>query len=330
MPGTVTISIELELGWGVAKYGKLDKLSDGRMAETQYLSRLLERCDDHDVPITFDVVGHLFHENCAGHHGGPHPDDWWDIDPGTSVDEDPAFYAPDLVEDIRSRRTTHEICTHTYSHIECDAVDPTVVEWEVDRSRRVHERNGVPAATSIVPPRHGTPPSETLAEGGIRVKRSPHYRAPGERRPSSDVRKLYEILLERHPTVSPREMDGIIETYSPEYTTLAVPYLQTGQYSPHPVYRPIPHTFRQRLHAWNLRRGVDAAVQGGDVHYWCHLYDLANEQQWPQIDDFLGYLAKRRDRGDVEIRPMRDLPAICGQPTLNEADPAEQPGIVIE
>ncbi|MFC3960250.1 polysaccharide deacetylase family protein [Halovivax cerinus] len=330
MPGTVTISIELELGWGLATYGKLDKLSEGRAAETRYLSRLLERCDDHDVPITFDVVGHLFHEHCAGHHGGPHADDWWDVDPGTSVDEDPAFYAPDLIEDIRSRRTAHELCTHTYSHVECDAVDPAVVAWELDRCRRVHERNGLPAATSIVPPRHGLTPSETLLDGGIRVERVPHYRARGERRPATPVRKLTEILFERHPSASPCEVDGVVETYSPEYTTLAVPYLRTGRYPPHPVYQPIPRAVRRRLHAWNLRRGVDAAAAGGDVHFWCHLYDLANEQQWPQIDDFLGYLAKRRDHGAVEIRPMRELPAVCEASEPDAVEPAEQLGIVIE
>lgn len=324
MTGTVTISIELELGWGVANYGKLDKISDGRAAETRYLSRLLQRCEDHDVPITFDVVGHLFHERCTGNHGGPHEDGWWDVDPGTSVDEDPLFYAPDLIDDIRSTWTDHEICTHTYSHVECDEVDPAVVEWELDRARQIHERYGLSTSESIVPPRHGTPPSHVLADGGIRVKRAPHYRAPGERRPSSGLGKLYEILFETHPAVEPRETDGVVETYSPEYTTFAAPYLQTGTYEPHPVYRPIPLPLRRRLHAWNLRRGVEAAADGGSVHYWCHLYDLANDQQWPQIDSFLAYLADRRDHGDVEIRTMRELTDAC-----ESSGTDDQPGVVL-
>ncbi len=307
MTGTVTISIEVELGWGLAHWGKLDKLSDGRREETRYLSYLLERCDDHDVPITFDVVGHLFHDSCDGHHDGPHEDGWWDVDPGTSVEADPEFYAPDVVEAIRAHRTDHELCTHTYSHVECNEVDPAVVEWELDRARRVHERHGVATSESIVPPRHSVPPSDVLADGGIRVKRVPHYRADGEQRPPTRVRKLYEILFETHPTIEPRETDDILETYSTEYTSFAVPYLQIGTYSPHPVYRALPLAARRRLHLWNLRRGVDAAADGSSVHFWCHLYDLANDQQWPQIDAFLGYLAKRRDAGDVEIRTMREL-----------------------
>lgn len=229
--------------------------------------------------------------------------------PGDVRRQGSAVLRPNLIADIRSRRTDHEICTHTYSHVDCDEVDSAVVEWELDRARKIHERYGLSSSESIVPPRHGTPPADVLADGGIRVKRAPHYQAPGETRPSSDVRKLYEILLERHPTVEPHETDGVLETYSPEYTTLAVPYLQTGTYEPHPVYRPIPRTLRWRLHAWSLRRGVDAAAGGGSAHHWCQLYGLSNEQQWPQIDSFLAYLADRRDHGDVKIRTMREIAA---------------------
>ena len=126
-------------------------------------------------------------------------------------------------------------------------------------------------------------------------------------RPGTRPRKLFEILFERHPTPEQAEVDGILETYSTEYTSLAVPYLQTGTYAPHPVYRVIPQTIRRRLHGWNLRRGVDAAASGSHAHFWCHLYDIANEQQWPQIDSFLGYLSRHRDDGDVSIRTMAEL-----------------------
>lgn len=307
MSGTVTISIEIELGWGVVRFGKLDKMSADRAVETAYLSRLLDCCDEHDVTITFDVVGHLFHEHCDGDHGGPHPDGWWDVDPGTSVEEDPLFYAPDLIEDIRSRKTGHEICTHTYSHVECKEVNPDVVEWELETARQVHQDHGVSPSESIVPPRHSTPPSHVLTGSGIRVKRAPHYRADGEERPSNKGKKLYEILFEKHPTVEPSVEEGVLETYSPEYTTLAAPYLQAGTYQPHPVYRTLPLPVRRRLHNWNLRRGVESAAEDSFAHYWCHLYDLANEKQWPQIESFLQYLGEKRDADEVHIRTMTEL-----------------------
>lgn len=310
MAGTATISIEIELGWGLIRYGKFHKLSEDRRAETRYLSRLLDLCDEYDVPITFDVVGHLFYEECDGSHGGPHDDDWWDIDPGTSVAADPEFYAPDLIADIRSRETDHEICTHTFSHIECDEVDPEVVRWELERANRVHTDHGVGPSDSIVPPRHSAPPSTVLEEAGIRVKRVPFSRAEGEGPPATSGGKLFEILFGTHPTIEPRLEAGILETYSPGYTTFAAPYLQTGTAPPHSVYRAIPLAVRRRLHEWNLRRGVDAAVASdSSVHYWCHLYDFSNAQQWPQIDSFVRYLARRREDGAIGVRPMRELQA---------------------
>lgn len=306
MTGTITISIEIELGWGVARFDKLDKLSPGREAETTYLSRLLDLCDEHDIGITFDVVGHLFHESCEGDHGGPHPAGWWDVDPGTSVAEDPLFYAPDLVEDIQSREAGHEICTHTYSHVECDKVCPEVVAWEIERSNQVHRRHGIPASESIVPPRHGPPPADVLTERGVEIKRVPHYRAEGVERPATRPGKLYEILIDRHPTSDPKVVDGVLETYSTEYTSLAAPYLRAGTYDPHPVYRTMPLSSRQRLHEWNLRRCLKAAEKS-DVHLWCHLYDLANERQWPQIESFIEQLGRRTDNDRFEVQTMREL-----------------------
>lgn len=308
MVGTATISIEVELGWGVVRFGKLDKISPGRERETRHLTRLLDRCDEYDVPITFDVVGHLFFEECDGDHGGPHPDGWWDVDPGSFVDEHPKFYAPDLVEDIRSRETDHEICTHTFSHVECDEVDPEVVRWELERAQRVHEDHGVPRSDSIVPPRHSAPPADALLESDIRVKRTPYHRSAGATEAPTRREKLFEILFGAHPTREPVEVNGVLETYSPEYITFAAPYLQTGTHPPHPVYRPLPLALRRRLHEWNLRRGLDRAVEDDSfVHYWSHLYDFANDQQWPQVESFVADLGRRRAAGEIRVRTMREL-----------------------
>ncbi len=117
MTGIVTISIEIELGWGYHDIGDYRKLSDGRVAETKALSRLLSLCEELHIPITFDVVGHLLLEKCGGNHDGPHPEGWFSADPGTDVSEDPLFYAPDLIQDIVDTDVDHEIGSHTFSHI---------------------------------------------------------------------------------------------------------------------------------------------------------------------------------------------------------------------
>lgn len=320
MVGTATISIEIELGWGLVRFGKLDKLSENREAETRYLSRLLDQCDEYDVPITFNIVGHLLHESCDGTHDSPHDESWWDVDPGTSVDEDPEFYAPDLIEDIRSRSTDHEICTHTYSHIECDEVDPEIVRWELEQAQRIHDEYGLPKNNSIVPPRHSTPPSDVLTDTGIRVKRTPHYEAEGVDRPSTRIEKLLEILFGTHPAIEPAVEQGLLETYSPEYMTFAAPFLQAGRYRSPYIYRSIPLFVRQRLHERNLTRGLDAAATADSfVHYWSHLYDFSNNQQWPQVESFVRRLSERREAGEIRVRTMQELQSDYG-PQLSQDD----------
>ena len=120
MTSVVTLSIELELGWGMHDRAEYGHLSSDRSVETEALHRLLDLADRLDLPITFDIVEHLFHDSCSGSHFGSHPESWWTEDPGTNSDTDPLFYAPDLIREIRDRETDHELATHTYSHLLAD------------------------------------------------------------------------------------------------------------------------------------------------------------------------------------------------------------------
>ena len=308
MTGSVTISLEVELGWGVVGFGMLDKISPGRRRETRRLKALLDRCETHEVPITFNVVGHLLLEECEGHHEGPYPDGWFDRDPGTSVEEDPKFYAPDLVEAIRDSSTPHEICTHTFSHVECDEVPPETVAHELRTAREVFEANGIDDLVSLVPPRHSPPPREVLRETGIEAVRVPHYRSPDYDDPKTPAHKFLEMLNGPHPVGPPRLVDGAVETYSPVYKTLAAEYLPLGEYDTHGIYRPLPRSLRKRIHRRYHRRALDRAVEAdGHAHFWSHLYDVANDHQWPQIEALVADIGRRRERGDLEVKTMKQL-----------------------
>ncbi|RLM56895.1 polysaccharide deacetylase family protein, partial [Halorubrum sp. Atlit-26R] len=142
MTGIVTLSIELELGWGMHDKAEYSHLSTDRAAETKALHRILDSADRHDLPITFDVVGHLFHESCTGSHAGPYPEDYWSEDPGTDEETDPHFYAPDLVREIQSRKTDHEITTHTYSHLLADNASAEQLHSELSRVKQIHSDFG--------------------------------------------------------------------------------------------------------------------------------------------------------------------------------------------
>lgn len=296
MTGVVTLSVEIELGWGYHDLDHDGRVSEDREQEDVALDRLLDRCDELDVPFTFDVVGHLFQDRRPA-YDSPHPDGWFD---GVPDGPDPAFYAPDMIERLKRTDVDHELCTHTYSHTLCSQVDSDVVAWDLQRAADVHRAAGEPAPVSLVPPRHSPPPRDVLHDAGIEIVRTVGYdREPGR------VHKLRRLLFEPPPPKAPRLVDGVVETYCAPFTTLTASSLASGSEPPLAAFRSVPRRLRQRLHERYLTRAVEtAAEQDSYTHLWCHLHDMANDSQWPPIRAFLGTLAELRDRGAVEILPM--------------------------
>ena len=303
MCAVVTLSIEVELGWGVHDIGDFSHLSAAGTAEREYLGRLLRRCDGLDVPISFDVVGHLCQSSCEGDHGGPHEDGWFDADPGSDGSVDPLFYAPDAVDDILSARTDHELCTHTYSHVPCDAVSAVTLDWELERSQsQLRDLTGS-ETVSIVPPRHRRPPAEALRRADLEILRM--SRDTSDR---SRPARLKELLVGPHPTFEPALVDGVVETYCTSYPSLTSSALPAGQRAPLAPFALLPVSVRQSLQRRYLERAIrDAIERDAHCHLWCHLYDLSNRYQWPVIRSFLAELAAMRDRGEVEILTMARL-----------------------
>lgn len=301
MTGTLTISVEVELGWGVHDLASTDHLSVDGAVERTYLRRLLRKADSCGIPMTFDIVGHLLLESCTGSHEGPYPEGWFDADPGTSADEAPLFYAPDMAAQIREASVGHELGTHTFSHVLCGEVSEAVLDVEFERVQQLHAAAGEPA-TSFVPPRHQEPPRAVLERNGISA-----VRYARERPVPTRLHRMAELTIGPHPNWPPRSVDGILETYCTTYPSLTARSLPAGQRSPHPVFRPVPFEVRRRLHRRYLRGATERAIDSNaSLHLWCHLYDLCNPHQWAVIGDFLEYLSARPSE-QLSIARMADL-----------------------
>lgn len=299
--GTLTISMEVELGWGVHDQGTYAHLSRDGVAERQYLDTLLAKADQCGVPITFDIVGHLLLEECDGFHPGPYADGWFDADPGTDFSRHPLFYAPDTAEAILDTEVGHELCTHTFSHVLCGQVPRSVVDEELATSLALHEELGV-TVRSIVPPRHSRPPNDLLADHGINVAR---YAIPtsGHGR----LRRFRELTVGPHPLWHPRVVDDVVETYCTTYPSLTASSLPSGQSATPRLFRPLPLEIRKKIHLNYLKRSTERAIRTGvPLHLWCHLYDLSNEHQWDVLSEYFEYLATVPEE-DLQIRTMESL-----------------------
>jgi len=308
MSATVTISIEIELAWGHHDLvgGVHEALSEGRRAETEALERLLAACDKYEIPITFSVVGHLSEEHCDRIHAGPHDSNWFAADPGTDVETDPHFYAPDLVTQTRNAEIDHEIATHTYSHVLCDEVNRDVLQWEFDRVRERFTEAGISPPQSFVAPRHRETPVDFLTDNDIRVLRQPF---PGYSQPDGKAQTFISTLLRSHPPSFIHEVDGLMETYCTPHPSLTATHLPVGQRPPHPAYRVVPQRIRQRLHERYLRKAVEQAIKRNEhLHLWTHLYNLANRVQWEPVGRLIKYLGEKQSEGVARIVPMEALP----------------------
>jgi peptidoglycan/xylan/chitin deacetylase (PgdA/CDA1 family) len=309
MTGTITISIEIELGWGMHDMGVFSHLSEDRSAEETALRRILNFSDKNDIQISFDVVGHLYRDSCNGSHEGPYPNSWWENDPGTDKKIHPQFYAPELIESIIDCQTTHEICTHTYSHILAKDMSDDLVRHELQLVRDVHERWDMSPPSSIVMPRHQSVDYELLEEFDIRTIRRPltEYGLPD----ANPVRKLWWMISRDHPECELSISEGIIETTCTPHPSLAGTVLPSGQGDAPLYFRFLPLRVRERIHRRYLIGAIERAAQeNSHVHLWTHLHNIANDSQWRAIEPALEHLAKRRDEEKVEIQKMCDLPEI--------------------
>jgi peptidoglycan/xylan/chitin deacetylase (PgdA/CDA1 family) len=308
MTGSVTISLEIELGWGQHDKQKNNICSADRSAEEQYLEKLLNTCNLHNIPITFNIIGHLLLQTCDGQHGGSHSEGWFAADPGTDENTDPLFYWSNLPSIISDQIIDHEFATHTFSHVLCNEIDDQTLRWELERCIELHEENDIDQPETIVTPRHRSVSYDTLTEAGIcgirALKRHPRQ-STYER---YKQRAMFWTLHRGHPAYDPTMESEIVELYTTPYPSLTAVHLPNGQSSPIKPFQYIPIKIRQRMQQSYLADSIKTAIKtDSNVHLWTHLYNLSNEVQWECIEQFLSSLGAAQKNGDVDVLTMAEL-----------------------
>jgi peptidoglycan/xylan/chitin deacetylase (PgdA/CDA1 family) len=217
--------------------------------------------------------------------------DWFDRDPCTDAERDPTWYAPELVERIRSAATEHEIASHGFSHIV--AGDPGCSRETFDSELRA----AVSAAAtrgvtlrSLVHPRNRIGHVDVLVDHGIRAYR-------GRRPPAGRAATAWEQLVDR--------------TVGSERT--AVRPIREGEIWNLPAT--IMFDVDTRARTWPLwvrqveRRLAQAVARRSLFHLWFHPHNLRDHP-----DAFLGALqrvcraaARHRSRGALDTVTMGAL-----------------------
>ncbi len=281
--GGLIISADFEMAWAW-RYTKTgdDHLQKGQ-AERENFPQIIRILEAYDIPITFATVGHLFLDSCSrGDHDWmsriPHFDDhwqftegdWFDHDPYSDFRADPEWYAPDLIRMILDSKVSHEIGSHTFSHMDfsyknCPA---GVAADEINACIQAALPYGIDLESMVYP--GGTWGNiEVLKKNGFKIYRK-----------SCDFELSYPF----------RDEHGLLVSSSAGCLEHNLNYGWSADY------------FLGRL-----RRYIDKAIKTNTiVHLWFHpsldSYFLRNI-----FPGFLDYAARKRDSGDLWVGTMKRI-----------------------
>lgn len=158
MNGALIISLDFELMWGLLDCATIEGYGKNVMAVHTVLPRILDLFKKYDIHATIAYVGFLGFKNKAdllkelpvyipryeNLKLSPYKDSF------SYLDDEKYFFAPELVELIRS--TPHmELGTHTYSHYYCTEQGQNLESFEQDIECATKQVEGI---SSIVFPRN--------------------------------------------------------------------------------------------------------------------------------------------------------------------------------
>lgn len=179
----VLISADFELAWAW-QWAKVENpLSFALQKATlcrHNFPKILLLCDRFNIPVTWATVGHLFLKSCNGHPKHPvlehfendfwkfNRKDWFENDPKTDSNQDPLWYAPDLIENLLNSKVKHEIGCHTFSHIDCrdEVCSSEVFNAEINECKKEASKYKL-KLKSFVHPAHTIGNLDNLARQGF-------------------------------------------------------------------------------------------------------------------------------------------------------------------
>lgn len=177
------LTVDFELAWSRARRGagitsKEESLERSRRARI-LLPTLLSLSEKYKIPITFATVGHLATESCSEHRHPPSfrpswvSEDWYDVDPKSNLGSNNDYYAMDLLKMISNSSISHEIASHSFSHVDIadDETTKEIAEFEITESFNLLKKIDQDLTTFVFP-NNKRAYTEILKEIGFTIYRS--------------------------------------------------------------------------------------------------------------------------------------------------------------
>lgn len=287
--GGMILSADFEGAWAYSYAKKVADPYDFAMEmakrERTNIPLLLSLFEKYNLPITWATVGHLFLNACSkeAHQWMsriPHFEnrswrfnkgDWFQHDPHTNYKENPEWYAPDLIQEIINSPVSHELATHTFSHIDfSDAICPAnVAKDEIKACLEVMSSFGVNKPISICFPAGTWGNVPVLKSNGIKIYRR-----------KINKYQLAYPYFDNHGllvTISSGTFDRSLESWTPVYY----------------------HSLARKL--------IDKAIKTGTIAHFVFHPSMDPWMISHVMDRVFEYAVSRRNSGELWIGTMGEI-----------------------
>ncbi|MBQ8834484.1 MAG: polysaccharide deacetylase family protein [Oscillospiraceae bacterium] len=310
MKGTLIVSLDFELFWGMLEVCPLEDYQDNVLGGRAAIPRLLELFEKYGIHATWATVGFLFaesYEELAGYFPEqlptyaderllPYP---WFRKIGSTEETAPCFYAPSLISQV-AKAPGQEIGSHSFSHFYCREKGQIPEQFRQDMAAaKAIARDKGYDITSVVLPRNQTAPEYTrvLRELGFTAYRDEEndwcHKIPW--RPLRRMMKLADVYF---------PLTGL-GGYRPKNENGIWNLMGSRMYKP--ILKPLRFMERVKLHRIKAQMR-HAAKNGLTFHLWWHPHNVGilTGEHLAQLEEIFVYYRQLREKYGMESLNMRE------------------------
>lgn len=311
MAGTLIVSLDFELFWGMLDQCALEAYQDNVLGGRTAIPRLLDLFQKYSIHATWAAVGFLFAENYqelktyfpkqlpsyAKQNLTPY--DWFDRI-GEDEADAPCFYGSSLIR-LVSETPGQEVGSHTFSHYYCREEGQTLEQFAADMAaaKKIAADHGY-NLTSVILPRNQCEPAYTrvfrdLGFTAYRDEENDWIHEKIKFRPLLRILRLADVYfpLTGQGGYHPEKEDGI--------------WNLVGSRMYKPIFRPLAFLEKQKMRRIKAQMR-HAARKGLTFHLWWHPHNIGirTEEHLAQLEDLFAYYHTLKMQYGMESLNMRE------------------------
>ena len=314
MNGTLIVSLDFELFWGMLDCSTLESYGENVLGGRKAIPRLLELFQKYDIHATWAAVGFLFardyndlqqyfpeKKNLPAYQDPaltPYP---LFEKIGKNEEDAPCFYGASLL-DMVAKTPGQEIGSHTFCHYYCREKGQTPEQFEADMraAKKIAADHGYDV-TSVILPRNQCEPEYTdvLRELGFTAYRDEENDWIHEKISIRPLKRLLRLMDVYFPLTG-------LGGYRPQNENGIWNLVGSRMYKP--ILKPL--RFLERLKLMRIKAQMHhAAKHGLTFHLWWHPHNIGvrTEEHLRQLEDIFSYYAELKEKYSMQSLNMREV-----------------------